>query len=676
MPRSSERLLSRGALTALYGCAVFLSAFLLFQVQPAIAHAILPWFGGSAAVWTTCLLFFQTVLLLGYLYSHALISRVPARRQPLAHGILLAASLLALPVKPDPGWAPQAAELPVLRILGLLGTAVGLPYFILSATSPLLQAWYARQGRARLPYRFFSVSNAASLLGLLAYPFLAEPFFSTSTLLLSWSAAYAFFVLLCGAAAAAAPRGVAPAGSAHEMEARGASGGSLRFLWVALPACATALLLAVTNVLCQDIAPVPFLWILPLAAYLLSYILCFAGERWYRPAVFRWALVPSLLGIALLAASPGGQAVSFIVTVFVGALFLACMFCHGELFRLRPKPEALTAYYLSLSTGGALGGLFVAVAAPLMYDRYAELPVTLVACGVLALCLAHGASAGHVRLAALMLAGAALGFCLLPRFGPAGSHGYRNFYGAMRIAESGEGGTRVRSLYHGSTLHGLQFLSPGLRGTPTAYYGRESAIGRLLGDAGAAPRAVGLAGLGVGTLAAYGRPGDSYRFYEINPLVLRVARESFFFLPECRAACEVVLGDARLSLEREPPRGFDVLALDAFSGDSVPVHLLTRQAFRLYFRHLKPDGVLAVHITNRYLDLAPVVRAAGEATGREVRVLRSDGDPAQGTLPCEWAVAARAGFFDGPQWRGTPTPPRLEEPWTDDYSNLLRVVRR
>lgn len=634
-----------------YAVTIFLGAFLLFQIQPAIAKAILPWFGGSAAVWTACMLFFQVVLLLGYVYSHLLVTRLRPRWQAAVHVAVLAASLLVLPIAPDAELA-TASSRPELNILALLAIAIGLPYFALSATSPLLQAWYARN------YRLYAVSNAASLLGLFAYPFAIEPLIGTRVQLNAWSAAYAVFAVACAAVAIQTAR-TAPEKPKLTLPAPAAA--SSWMLWIALTATATALLIAVTNHLCQDIAPVPLLWVFPLGVYLLSLVLCFRSDAWYRPALFRLGLAPALAGMILLAAKPLALPMPLAILVFLAGLFVACVFCHGELVRLKPDARRLTGFYFATALGGALGGVYAGLIAPLSYSFYAELPVAIAACALLAICVSRrDCSAGHVAITCAWIVMLAVLFVAAPRLMDKHVARFRNFYGAFRITEDG----KTRMLFSGTTLHGSQFISAERRMLPTTYYGPASGIGMILKSAGP-PRRVGVVGLGVGTLAAYARPLDDYRFYEINPFVVRAAGASFTFLKGCRARYDIVMGDARLSLEREQPQNFDVLALDAFSGDSVPVHLLTAEAFRVYLRHLRPDGVLAIHISNRHLNLEPVVAGACERVGKRVSIVRS-GQDAPGTEVAVWAVISGD---------AAPAPPAFRA-WTDDYSNLLEVIHR
>ena len=667
-----------------YGLTIFLSAFLLFQVQPMIGKMILPWFGGSAAVWTTCMLFFQTTLLLGYLYSHWVVSALSPRRQSLVHIALLLASLLLLPIAPSEAWQPTGAENPTLRILGLLAVSIGLPYFVLSTTGPLIQAWFAREGAGRVPYRLFALSNFGSLLALLAYPVAFEPFLPTRWQSWAWSGLFAVFVVACGLLAwrgrHSKPIVVHHVDDAPPLRAVQA------LLWVALAACPSILMVADTSFLTENIAPIPMIWVAPLTLYLLSFILCFERHGWYRREIFLPLLVVSL---ALLAWLPtlgiSGMPIHFSMPLNLGAFFVACMVCHGELARRQPHPSQLTVYFLMLAIGGALGGFFVGIVAPYFFNSNYELSIGIVLTGIVAACAVIPGTAFTTparRRAALAFSVAALGALSLVRV--ADHYGEnsgaetlaRNFYGTLKVFALEENG--YRTMLHGQIIHGRQFLAPEKAQLPTTYYSPEGGAGKtLLAKAAQGALRVGVVGIGVGTLATYGRPEDYYRLYDIDPLVIDVANKHFSFLAAGRARSAIVIGDARLQLAGEAPQQFDVLVVDAFSGDSVPVHLLTRQAFALYFRHLKPDGVLAVHITNRYLDLRPVIKTAADHLGRPARIIDFDGDRDRGVFRSRWAIIAQdESFFrhdtfaDAKQLADQPG----FKPWQDDYSSLFAVL--
>jgi SAM-dependent methyltransferase len=676
----------------LYALTIVVSAFLLFQVQPVIAKIILPWFGGSAAVWTVCMLFFQMALLLGYLYAHALVRYLKPRTQMLVHAGLLLASALALPIYPNASWKPLNGDEPTLRILGLLAVTVGLPYFLLSTTGPLLQAWYARRFRGALPYRLYALSNAGSMFALLSYPVLFEPVFTTHQQAWMWSAAYGVFVVLCGLTALWSGNAAA-AETVVEPEAVEKPSAKLYSMWLLLPAVASLLLLAITNHLSQNVAAIPFLWVLPLSIYLLTFILCFEGSGWYRRTPYLQLLAVALgsMAYALSVDSTGSVPIRVMVPLFAMGLFTCCMVCHGELARLKPDPRYLTHFYVMIAAGGALGGVVVGLVAPHLFDAIYEMPLGLVACGVLVVwVLRQDAELKWFQrwrqpapiVAAVLTVALAVFVGLQIRDSVRASREMvRNFYGALRVRDSGPATQldATRTLTNGTINHGEQFLNPARRDQPTTYYGPDTGVGLAIREkekAGAIR--VGVIGLGTGTLAAYGRPGDYYRFYEINPLVLRLAHTEFTFLGDSKAKVDVAMGDARLSLERESPENFDVLAVDAFSSDSIPVHLLTLQAMLLYFRHLRPDGVLAVHISNRYLDLEPVLAGETRATGKLARVVDTEDDDTQDVFGATWVlVTSPASGFHGEELTNSTAieSKKTVRLWTDDYSNLFRILK-
>lgn len=667
----------------LFAATVFLSAFLLFQIQPIVAKMILPWFGGSSSVWTLCMVFFQVELLLGYAYVHLVHEKLSPRRQPWVHGALLLLSLATLPVVADPSWKLDAQAHPTWSVLGVLATTVGVPYLLLSTTGPLMQAWYARAFLAHgaQPYRLYALSNLASMLALLSYPVLVEPALAVTPQAWVWSAGYALFVLVCvatagytvrrqnGAEAHAAPLEDAPRPGWREC-----------LLWVGLAATASTLLLAITRHLTQDVAPVPFLWVLPLALYLLSFILCFDAPRYYVRPLFL-GLLP-LAFVALDVAMNQGLDVPVLVALLCAAVFVFCMVCHGELVRRRPPLRHLTLFYLMLSVGGALGGLFVGLLAPAAFNAYFELPLGLFLCALLVVVVLWPGLRGRWRgalLLALLLYGARLTSLSLDDV-----RGYtevvRNFYSQTRIDQSldEDGLGPVRKMVHGSITHGEQYLNHPRRAT--AYYCERTGIGRALMSLPTdRPRKLGVVGLGAGTLAVYGRPGDEMRLYEINDQVLDLARRHFSFLADSAARTVPVLGDGRLMLEHESPQAFDLLAMDAFSGDSIPTHLLTLEAFQAYLRHMKPDGLLAVHITNTYLDLRPVMASAAQHMGKVALLLElpsGHGDPF--CRRSSWVVfvnpAQAANLPPGLQGAQVLQPRPGFRPWTDTFSNLFDIL--
>jgi len=582
-------------------------------VQPIIAKQILPWFGGSAAVWTTCLVFFQSVLLAGYAYAD-LTTRLGARRQAMLHVALLGASLASLPILAASGWKPQGDEQPILRILLLLGATIGLPYFLLSTTTPLLQAWYWRRFRSVVPYRLFALSNLASLLALLGFPVLFEPAFDLKTLGWAWSFLFAGFALLCAATAWLSMNGFEPepAAASRTPEAVPAQN---QLQWLVLSAMGSVMLLAVTNHITQNISSVPFLWVLPLALYLASFILAFDHPRWYLRRAFIVALV--VIAPAMAYAIPSLD-LELAAPLYLGGLFVACMFCHGELARLKPDPAHLTRFYLMISLGGALGAVLVAIIAPLLLSGYFELGIVLVALTLMLVFRLQGLERGIAL--ALTLATAVLVGRGVEEYSEGVRVMERDFYGVVRTADHLTP-VPYRSMYHGAIMHGGQLLGDSFRNTPSDYFGPGSGYGRVFGSLRELqpkkPIAVGVIGLGAGVVASWMRPGDRLVFYEISPRVIDIARREFTFLADTSASTEVILGDGRLSLEREPPRGYDVLGIDAFSGDSIPMHLVTREAMAIYVKHIKPDGVIVFQATNRFIDLLPVVKRLAAELGLE-----------------------------------------------------------
>ena len=693
----------------LYALTILVSAFLLFQVQPVIAKIILPWFGGSAAVWTVCLLFFQLVLLLGYLYAHAVVRYLKPKAQMALHCALLLGSLLALPIYPSDSLKPAGTADPTWGILSLLALTVGLPYFLLSTTGPLMQAWYARRFQGAMPYRLYALSNAGSMFALISYPVLFEPTFTTHQQAWMWSLGFGVFIAVCALAAYLSS-------NSKEVEipevAKDAEKPTTThyILWMALPACASVLLLAITNHLSANVAAIPFLWVLPLSLYLLSFILCFEGSGWYRrnPYLQLLAVALASMGYALTSTLDRSlplhlwffgnvtlRAVWMMIALYGLGLFTCCMVCHGELARLKPHPRYLTHFYLMMSAGGALGGILVGLIAPRVFRNFYELPLGLVAgAALVVIVLKQDPELTWFRkwYQPAPLFGIALVLALgwyngkqIRDFGKDARLLVRNFYGALKVEDSGPATDldAVRSLTHGTINHGNQFLNIARRRWPTTYYGPDTGVGIAIRDKEKAHAVrIGVIGLGTGTVAAYGRLGDYVRYYEINPLVLKIATTEFSYLNDCPCQHDVAMGDARLSLERELKQNgsehFDVLAVDAFSSDSIPVHLLTKEAMDLYFRHLQPDGILAVHISNRYLDLQPVVAEEAKATGRVARLVDTDDDDSIGVFGATWIlVAAPAPGLDREILNQSAEIASRKKVrlWTDDYSNLFQILK-
>ncbi|HWA10036.1 MAG TPA: fused MFS/spermidine synthase [Opitutaceae bacterium] len=769
-----------------YALSIFTGAFLLFQVQPLIGKYILPWFGGGPGVWTTCLLFFQTVLLGGYAYAHFSSRHLKPRQQGLLHLVLLGLALVLLPIVPSESWKSHLSGDPILHILLLLTACIGLPYFVLSSTGPLMQQWFSLTNPGVSPYRLYALSNVGSLLALLSYPFFFEWRFSRHTQATLWAAGLCVFVLCCGYCAwqlrrrapAENPGGMPdPAATPSDGERTSPLD---RLLWFSLPAIASILLLATTNKLCQEVAVVPFLWVLPLSLYLLSFILCFDHPRWYRRPIFVLLLVVGIAVVCHLLAEGNSAPLSHQITGYTLTLFVACMVCHGELFRLRPPPRRLTSYFLSIAAGGALGGFLVAVVAPLVFNEYWELqagywaltyflgvlcyrhrsPEFPVAAGVGLLVasivipilrlsvktdpglwsqfedLYHNYFGGSKIGSAvkefyldhwpwLAFAAAVFAYCFVDvrrrrwtaawqpsmvvflMFGSMGCgviflvqmhrtneadgnrarlSASRNFYGTLKVFEydsdSPEG--RYYSLLNGAITHGIQFEQMPQAAWPTSYYAETSGVGLAIRHLPDGPRRIGLVGLGTGTLAAHGRAGDYLRIYEINPAVRELALGRFSYIRHCPAKVDIVLGDARLSMEQElaagQPQQFDLLALDAFSSDAIPVHLLTREAFATYLRQLKPDGVIAVHTSNRYLNLRPVVEDLARDFGLKAAVVSDDDEKDWWVYRTTWILVTRnQALLDNEDIRNATDKPELLAKkvglWTDDHASLYEILK-
>jgi hypothetical protein len=667
----------------LYAVTIFVSAFLLFLVQPIIAKQILPWFGGSSAVWTTCMVFFQCVLFAGYAYADWIARRFSIRRQVIVHAVLLLISLISLPIIASVGWKPSGSDDPSWRILGLLMATIGLPYFLLSTTGPLVQAWFVRGYARATVYRLYSLSNLASLMALLAYPFLIEPWVMTRTQAWVWSGVYFLFIFVCTASGIytlrkrttiqteAVPQIDNPASSPMP-------GKRAHLTWLLFSAMGAFMLLSVTNYITYDLASVPFLWILPLSLYLLTFILCFEGRNWYKR---KWFIVPVTLSVLGIGWSLIERKITVGIPVSLIGLFVICMFFHGELVARKPAPEYLTRFYLMLSLGGALGGLAVGVGAVKLFNANYELIIGLVMTVVLLLIVLRS-NRKQILLFFFTAWAVTIVYALTSpsdfMYGDVLSK-KRNFYGSLKVKEVGftDGKKIKRTLVHGVIIHGEQYHAEDRQGEPTLYYRADSGVGRALETITHPNRRVGVIGLGVGTLAAYGRPGDVMRFYDINPQVIEVAQSYFTYLKRSKASIEIVLGDARLSMEGEVPQAYDLIVVDAFSSDSIPAHLVTIQAMDVYLRHLKPNGIIAFHISNKFLNLAPVLKKiADEKKLYGMLVV----DPSEGKArdSSDWFLMTEDATLQfrpaiSPQIRPVKEIDGLRV-WTDDFNNLFQIL--
>lgn len=668
-------------LTFLYACVVFLSAFLLFLVQPMVAKQLLPVLGGSAAVWITCLVFFQAVLLLGYAYADFAVTRLRPRAQALMHVTLLAAALTTLGLRIRTSqWA--ATWHPMLTVFTLLSLIIGLPYLSLSTTTPLLQAWYTGSFRATWSFRMFSLSNAGALLALLLYPTVIEPYITLKTQTRGFSTGFFLFAVLCGGIAWSV-RQTLPDRSPRVEPAETVTP-QRKALWLLLPGCSSLLLCAFTSHISQNVAAIPLLWILPLSAYLLSFIIAFHSQQAYP----RWLMVrlaACTLGILgyLLHDVHGNLPVQISVPLYCLCLFVLCFFFHGELYRLRPATGSATGFYVLLSLGSALGALFVGVLAPNIFRANYELAIGLVLSAVLALAVMWNFGIiARIFWAALAVWLVWVGVAQARAWQQNTLAQLRSFYGTLRVTETHWpplAGT-TRTLYHGTIQHGVQFYANGMRTQPLSYYAPSSGLGLALRlCCRGRTKRVGIVGLGAGTIAAYGQPGDTFRFFEIDPLVERIARELFTYLRDTPARTDVVLGDARFSINRDNSGPYDVLALDAFSGDAVPIHLLTQQALALYRKHLAPDGILAFHISSQYLDLEPVLARAAQQAGMHAVTVHSAGDENQGIFNADWVLLTNdEAFLAQPEVARAVQPAQMRNNvnlWTDDYSSILPILK-
>ncbi len=683
---------------AAYTITIFAGALLLFLIQPMIGKRLLPLLGGTPAVWNTCMVFFQVVLLAGYVYAHLLAKLPGVRRQVLVHGLFLGSALVSLPIALRGAQAPPAVGSPILWLFAALVASVGLPFFAVSASAPLLQKWFSGTGDrfAGDPYFLYAASNAGSLAGLLAYPLLVEATLPLRAQQLAWSAGYLAFGAMAVSSGVLLVR--RPGGAIAQAPGAGTSAcgpSPADYLrWTARALVPSGLMLGATQHITTDVAAVPLLWVVPLAIYLLTYILAFSRRRLISSTVASWLLVPIAIGALWGPRHWWDLPISLILGLHLGLLFIASAACHGRLADLRPPPRFLTGYYLAVATGGALGGTFTALVAPAVFESVVEYPLMI----VLAVLLRARPAIGdlprhvmrglHVGLDVAVIVPALL-FRPLQSSWPNAriALAERTFFGVHWVAVDDVDGddSGLIGYCQGSTVHGFQSVHD--RRRPLGYYHDETGIGRLFVQLGADPRLdrVGLVGLGIGTMGAYARPGSHYTFFEIDPAVVGIARDEryFTYLRDMAEPPTIVLGDGRLGLAAEPDGEFGLIVLDAFTSDAVPVHLLTAEAIDLYFRKLAPDGLLAAHVTNRHVDLPLLV--AGLAADRGLEAWEwiggADVDEAghDGRFPTRWFVLARdetaaAPLLAEPSWMRVP---RIEGApvWTDDFSNLVSLLK-
>ncbi len=727
---------------ALFALTTLASAFLLFWIEPLFAKMVLPLLGGSPAVWNTCLMYFQAMLLLGYLYAHLTSRWMGARRQVLMHAGLMVLAIVVLPIAVPKGWTPPASDNVIPWLVGLLTIAIGAPFILLAATAPLVQRWLSSTDHpaAKNPYLLYAASNTGSLFGLLGFPFLMEPNVRLSQQAFLWGLGYGLAILLAIACAVSVYR--RPAAPA-ELPATTGEDAALpspatrdRLNWIALAFVPSSLLLGVTTYISTDVAAVPLLWVVPLSLYLITFIIVF-GRSERKPSRFV-GLVHAALMASLILVMFWGSGLSWRnkILLHVAVFFVTALVLHGRLAASRPAPKYLTEFYLWMALGGALGGAFNAIVAPLLFRTIVEYQLVLVAASFLRPSWRSGITEELQRMRfapvsvipALLIGGiswlgladnellgvsAKLFFSLVAaammvalsdnaiRFGFSivavfvGSQLLakryqpdllqdRSFFGAYRV-EMAHG--PAHRLVHGTTTHGAQFQDSARRRIAVTYYHPSGPVGQLFAELNhrLEGRSIGAVGLGAGSVLCYSKPGQEWTFFEIDPLVREIASNPkyFSYLRDCGVTPRIVIGDARLTLAREPERKFSVLLVDAFSSDAIPVHLLTREAIKLYERVLADDGVLLVHISNKHLNLHPVVAALAKDAGLVALINEHDPDPTyesrQLDYPSDWVALARRsedlGTLPGDtRWKVLPERPGFQ-PWTDDYSNVFKVVR-
>ncbi|MCP4676978.1 MAG: ferrichrome ABC transporter permease [Deltaproteobacteria bacterium] len=684
----------------IYVITSFISAVLLFQVEPLIGKSLLPWFGGSPSVWTTCLMFFQAIMLGGYAYAHLAATKLGPRAQVVVHLAVLTAGLAFARVLPTDDWRPMGQESPLVHLLVVLIVHVGVPFFALSATAPLLQSWFFAKHPGRSPYPLYAVSNAGSLLALIGYPLVMEPLWPLRSQETIWFVGYLVFFAGCAFCSISNWRGDARAFSVvskdEAQEKTGPHSAGSWWKWVGLSALGSMLLVSTSAQISQDIAALPLFWVVPLGIYLLSFILCFARDELYNSRVWLTVLPLAVLGVAAQLLFGGLMPVTIQLAIYAATLFIGCMVCHGELAHRRPAASRLTSYYLAVSVGGVVGGAFVAVVAPFLFPGMWEYSLGWLGLYTLVLVLLGQEESLSFHLKRFSLIRVLLGagwlvaaICfsadlVVDQRGAVVTS--RGFFGRLSVSRKRD----RQCLWSGSIQHGCQWLDVELAFEPTTYFGTESGVGvavetmRGRDAAGQSrPLRIGVVGLGVGTCAAWGEEGDTVRFYEIDPEVVRLARTHFTYLRDASAEVEIVVGDARLTLEQEVTTGreplLDLLVLDAFSSDAIPLHLLTREAFAAYWKRIKPGGILAAHISNQHIDFEPLLLGLSAEAGREALLVHAEDDPESMSYRCTWVlVTGNADLAKSIRSGGhaDPWPEEYSEPvvFTDQHSNLLRLL--
>jgi len=690
----------------LYLAIIFLSAFLLFQVQPLIAKLILPFFGGGAAVWTACLLFFQAFLLLGYFYAHCLTQLNSVKKQLSIHFLLVASSVLFLPIGIQAWDDILQTSSPLLNILMLLSISIGLPYFILSSTGPLIQRWLTYIEVGKLPYQLYSLSNVGSLLALISFPFLFEPLLTTTQQSNYWTSGYVAYAVLIVSLLWKMSKLTLNSREDKKHDQEPAKKGKRalldKVLWIAFAMVGVILLVATTNAMTQNIPPVPFLWILPLCLYLLTFIISFHSPKWYvREYWFALFVLTACLALLMYFIGSGFDIISQVV-IYSCILFIACMICHGELARLKPQVQHLTLFYLFMSLGGFLGSAFVAFIAQNIFDQFLEFPLAIISVFILLALSVYsqpskqGQKQGWLISVNIMLAiSFFVGlFYLNSLFIKTNVASERNFYGILSVKDVEINNKVQRRLIDGTTSHGTQSLEKDEGNTPLSYYRKNTGVALALEQLRKQRQQegknkginAGFVGLGAGTLAAYGNNGDNYIFYELNPAVISAAQSYFSYLKNSAASIELILGDGRVSLQKQYDHSgslqFDTLVIDAFSGDSIPQHLLTQEALTLYFSHLKHDGVLAIHISNSHLNLTPLVRGLADILNKDIIYVETDANK-ETEHEVQWVLLtnnksllndAKIKVYKS-DWPRESARGNENIVWTDEHSDLFSVLK-
>jgi hypothetical protein len=728
----------------LYGTTIFFGAMLLFMVQPMVGRMVLPLLGGSPGVWNTAMVFYQTTLLAGYAYAHFSTRWLGVRRQAALHAVLLLLPLLALPIAIPRGWTPPTAHNPIPWLLALLTITIGLPFFVVSATSPLLQRWFSAGAHrdAADPYFLYAASNCGSLLALVSYPVLIEPHWRLGEQSRWWTIGYGVLAALTAVCILCVWRTVWISNPAESRAAETLAAASIerltarrRWRWVLLAFVPCSLMLSVTTYITSEVAPIPLLWVIPLGIYLLAFVLVFARRRLLPHQWMVRAMPVAAAAVVITLVARLLQPIAVLLALHVACLFIVSMVCLGELANDRPSANHLTEFYLWLSAGGVLGGIFNAMVAPLIFSSVVEYPLTLVlACLLMPVGAATTTrrqrvldfalplvislvAANLLRLLrgpttwpipvmsalmygvptvlclafmrrplrfALSVAGVLVACSVVPGYQDLTLHMERNFFGIHRVSLDPTG--EYHWLSHGNTLHGIQHIDPQQRDEPLSYFTRSGPFGQAFASLDdSLKQRVGVIGLGAGSLSSYSARGERWTFYEIDPAVEEIARDRryFTFLKDSPADVDVVLGDARLSLQRVNDGQFGVLILDAYTSDTIPLHLITREALALYLRKLAPDGALIFHISNRHLRLERVLAALAQDSGLTCVVQSESVKDAMGELlaagkiSSKWVVMARqpatvAKLRYDPRWQQPP--PRLHARlWTDDYASVFSV---